>query len=58
LTLAFRGVRTVALTAQLFHAGTYGREIVSSTGSGHGSSHPFGRVLVALDAPRAAAKRS
>jgi hypothetical protein len=51
-------VRPVALTAQLFHAGTYGREIVSSTGSGHGSSHPFGRVLVALDAPRAGAKRS
>jgi hypothetical protein len=49
-------VRRFSLTAQLFHAGTYRREIVSSTGSAHVSSH--GRVLVALYAPRAGAKRS
>jgi hypothetical protein len=31
----------------LIHAGTYGREVVGSSGSGHVSFHPLGRDLVA-----------
>ena len=53
--LAFRGVHGFSLTAQLIQASTYGREIVGSARSGHVSSHPLGRVLVALYGPRAGA---
>jgi hypothetical protein len=58
LTLAVHGEHRFSLMAQLFHAGTYGREIVGSARPVHVSSHPLGPVLMALYAPRAGAKRS
>jgi hypothetical protein len=58
LEVAFGRLRRFAFPAQFLNAGAYDREIVSSTRSVHVSSHPLGRVLVALYAPRAGAKRS
>src|SRR5215472_6018293 len=48
LQAAFGSLRSLALSAQLFHAGSNGGEVVSSTGPVHGvSSLPLGLVLTA-----------
>jgi hypothetical protein len=51
-------MRHLSFPPQLLHAGAYGREIIGSARSVHVSSHPLGRILVALCGPQAGANRS
>jgi hypothetical protein len=48
LQVAVGSLRPLVFSAQFLHAGPNCRKIVHRMGSAHLSSHPFGRVLVAL----------